>query len=141
MGKKKNSRRKKKANPKPKKKLTAAQKRARREAKAERQAKYEWVFMHGKQVRVKRRPTIDGMDADEFIRHNADPIWLHQNEMWEYIRPVEFDLSFDSSTADPGDVDSEFYRIFDIAKEEEEDEDPASGRSSPDSDTVPRKRR
>jgi len=23
--------------------------------------------------------------VDEFIRRNADPIWLHQNEMWEYI--------------------------------------------------------
>jgi len=44
-----------------------------------------WVFMNGKQVRVKRPQTIDGMDVDEFIRRNADPIWLHQNEMWEYI--------------------------------------------------------
>jgi hypothetical protein len=25
------------------------------------------------------------MDAEEFIRRNADPIWLHQNELWEYI--------------------------------------------------------
>jgi hypothetical protein len=25
------------------------------------------------------------MDPDEFIRRNADPIWLHQNEMWEYM--------------------------------------------------------
>ena len=33
----------------------------------------------------KRPPTIDGMDVDEFIMNNADPIWLHQNEMWEYI--------------------------------------------------------
>lgn len=24
---------------------------------------------------------------EEFIRANADPIWLHQNEMWEYIEP------------------------------------------------------
>ena len=44
-----------------------------------------WVFMNGKQVRVKRPETIDGMDRDEFIRRNADPIWLHQNEMWEYM--------------------------------------------------------
>lgn len=68
-----------------KKKLTTAQKRARKKAKAERQKKYMWVFMSGKQVRVKRPETIDGMDIDEFIRRNADPIWLHQNEMWEYI--------------------------------------------------------
>jgi len=26
--------------------------------------KYMWVFMNGKQVRVKRPPTIDGMDVD-----------------------------------------------------------------------------
>ena len=30
-------------------------------------------------------PTIDAVDADEFIRNNADPIWLHQHEMWEYM--------------------------------------------------------
>jgi hypothetical protein len=23
------------------------------------------------------------MDVDEFILRTADPIWLHQNEMWE----------------------------------------------------------
>jgi hypothetical protein len=72
-----------------KKKLSAAQKRARKKAKAERQKKYMWVFMNGKQVRVKRPPTIDGMDVDEYIRQNADPIWLHQNEMWEYIQTEE----------------------------------------------------
>ncbi|MGP8330563.1 MAG: hypothetical protein ACT6FF_09655 [Methanosarcinaceae archaeon] len=74
-----------------KKKLSAAQKRARKAAKAERQKKYQWVFMNGKQVRVKRPPTIDGMAVDEFIRRNADPIWLHRNEMWEYIESDEND--------------------------------------------------
>ena len=74
-----------------KNKLTAAQKRAKKEAKAERQKKYMWVFMNGKQVRVKRSETIDGMDKDEFIRRNADPIWLHQNEMWEYMDQEEND--------------------------------------------------
>ena len=64
-----------------KKKLTPAQKRA----KAERRKKYKWVYMNGKQVRIERPPTIDGMDVDEFIRQNADPIWLHQHEMWEYM--------------------------------------------------------
>ncbi len=48
-----------------------------------------WVFMNGKQVRVKRPPTIDGMEVDEFIQNNADPVWLHQNEMWEYIQTNE----------------------------------------------------
>jgi len=28
---------------------------------------------------------LDGIDQDDFIKRNADPIWLHQNEMWEYI--------------------------------------------------------
>ncbi len=74
-----------------KKKLTAIQKRARKAAKAERQKKYQWIFMNGKQVRIKRPPTIDGMDVDEFIQRNADPIWLHQNEMWEYIESDEND--------------------------------------------------
>lgn len=66
-------------------------KRARKAAKAERQKKYQWIFMNGKQVRVKRPPTFDGMDVDEFVRINADPSWLHQNEMWEYIENNETD--------------------------------------------------
>ena len=41
------------------------------------------IFIRGKQKRVKREPTIDGIPAGEFIRRNADPIWLHQNEMYE----------------------------------------------------------
>ena len=64
-----------------KRKRTASEK----AAKKERQRKYMWVFMNGKQVRINRPPTINGMDVDQFIRENADPIWLHQNEMWEYI--------------------------------------------------------
>jgi hypothetical protein len=27
------------------------------------------------------------MTVEDFIRANADPIWLHQNEMWEYMEP------------------------------------------------------
>jgi len=68
-----------------KKKLTPAQKRAKKMAKAERQKKYIWVFMNGKQVRIKRPPTIDGIEVDEFIQENADPMWLHQNGMWEDV--------------------------------------------------------
>ncbi len=77
-----------------KKKLTATQKRTLKDAKADRKKKYEWVFMNGKQVRIKRCSTIDGIDVDEFIERNADPIWLHQNEMWEYIDTDEEQLSF-----------------------------------------------
>jgi hypothetical protein len=65
--------------PKPKRKLTAGEKRARREQKR----KYTTIFINGKQKRVPRPQQIEGMDVDEFIRRNADPIWLHQNEMWE----------------------------------------------------------
>jgi len=72
-----------------KKKFTTAQKRAKKEAKAERQKKHMWIFINGKQVRVRRPPTIDGMSDDDFIRENADPIWLHQNEMWDYIQTEE----------------------------------------------------
>ena len=66
---------------KPKRKLTAAEKAEKRR----RQNEYITIFINGKQRRVKRPPTIDGIDIDEFIRRNADPIWLHQNEMWEYM--------------------------------------------------------
>ncbi len=65
----------------PKKKLTPEQKAARKKRREE----YMTVFINGKQRRTKRPPTIEGMDAEEFIRRNADPIWLHQNELWEYI--------------------------------------------------------
>ena len=44
------------------------------------------ILIDGKQKRVKRLPTIGGIDIDEFIRRNADSIWLPQNEMW--INPV-----------------------------------------------------
>lgn len=64
-----------------KRKLTAAEK----AEKKQRQKEYMTIFINGKQKRVKRPPTIDGMDVEEFIRINADPIWLHQNEMWEYM--------------------------------------------------------
>jgi hypothetical protein len=76
-----------------KKKLSASQKKARKKAKAERQKKYMWVFMNGKQVRVTRPETVNGMDVDEFIRRNADPIWLHQNEMWECMDLEEDDYN------------------------------------------------
>ena len=75
---------------KKKKKLSSAQK----AAKKKRRKEYMTVFINGKQKRVKRPPTIDGMDIDEFIRRNADPIWLHQNEMWEYMDQTEDDDTF-----------------------------------------------
>lgn len=64
---------------KQKRKLTPAEK----AEKKRRRAMYETVFIGGKQKRVKREPTIDGLPIDEFVRRNADPIWYHQNEMWK----------------------------------------------------------
>lgn len=64
-----------------KRKLTSvenAEKKRRREM-------YETVFIGGKQKRVKREPTIMGLSVDEFITRNADPAWLHQNELHELI--------------------------------------------------------
>ena len=66
---------------KPKRKLTSAERRAKRV----RRRKYMTIFINGKQQRVVRQQTIEGLPFDEFIRRNSDPIWLHQNEMWEYM--------------------------------------------------------
>ena len=62
-----------------KRKLTAAEKAEKRR----RREQFMTIFINGKMKRVPRPPTIDGMSVEEFIRRNADPIWLHQNEMWE----------------------------------------------------------
>lgn len=70
---------------KPKRKLTQKQKLE----KERRRQEFMYAFMNGKQVRVKRPPMIDGIPVDEFIKNNADPIWLHQNEMWELIEELE----------------------------------------------------
>jgi len=71
---------------KPKRKLTAAEKSEKRR----RQKDYMTIFINGKQKRVKRPPTVEGLEVNEFIRRNADPIWLHQNEMWKYLTDNEF---------------------------------------------------
>jgi len=72
-----------------KRKLTPVEKRE----KKKRQQEFMTIFINGKQKRVKRPPTIDGIPIEDCIRRNADPIWLYQNEMWEYIRtdPLEED--------------------------------------------------
>ncbi|MBF0463222.1 MAG: hypothetical protein HQL87_17795 [Magnetococcales bacterium] len=64
-----------------KRKQTPQEKAARRR----RRRKFMTVFINGKQKRVRRPVTIDGMDEDTFIRQNADPIWLVQHGMYEYI--------------------------------------------------------
>ncbi|MBZ5523990.1 MAG: hypothetical protein LAP21_17270 [Acidobacteriia bacterium] len=54
-----------------------------RAAKKKRNREFKTIFINGKQKRVRIEPTIDGIPVEEFIMRNADPIWLHQNEMWE----------------------------------------------------------
>ena len=65
--------------PKRKRKLNATEKAAKR------RMEFMIIFVNGKQKRVRRPTTIDGMDADEFILRNADPIWLHQSELWQNL--------------------------------------------------------
>ena len=76
---------KKRKEPKPKRKLTAAQRKARRERKKN----FMMIFINGKQKWVRRPPMIDGLPVDEFIARNADPIWLHQNGLWELMPPAD----------------------------------------------------
>jgi hypothetical protein len=64
-----------------KRKLTAAERRARRERKR----KSLIVFVNGKQKRVPRPPLVEGLPVDEFIARNADPIWLVENGHWEML--------------------------------------------------------
>lgn len=68
---------------KPKRKRTAAEKRARRKRKK----KYMTIFINGKQKRVPRPQLIEGLPVEEFIARNADPIWLHENGLWELMTP------------------------------------------------------
>jgi len=55
------------------------------------------VFINGKQKRIKRPQTINGISVDEFIKNNADPIWLHQNEMWEYMNEGQDEYLYQSN--------------------------------------------
>ena len=66
-----------------KRKRTAAEKRARRERKK----KFMTIFINGKQKQVPRPPLIDGLSVEEFIARNSDPIWLHENGLWELLTP------------------------------------------------------
>jgi hypothetical protein len=66
--------------------LTAAEKRARRK----REKTHMIIFINGKQKRVPRPPTIDGLPIEEFIARNADPIWLDENELWEQIADSDY---------------------------------------------------
>ena len=72
--------------------------------------KYEWVFLNGKQKRIKRAPTVEGLPVEEFIRRNADPIWLLQNEMYEELHEWEQTrdrLEQEGSEVKPADQDAD----------------------------------
>jgi hypothetical protein len=66
-------------------KLAAAEK----AAKALRKAQFMFIFINGRQKRVRRPALIEGQSVEDFIASNADPLWLHQNEMWEYLSQDE----------------------------------------------------
>lgn len=91
------------------KKKRKSGKRKLSKAQKERRKKYKTIFINGKQKRVLREPTIDGLPVDEFIRRNADPIWLHQNGMWEYLEPTESDL-FESESEENPSSESDVHR-------------------------------
>ena len=61
--------------------------RAEKAAKKKRRQEYETIFINGKMKRVRRPPTIEGMNVDDFIRQNADPIFL-QEKLWECLEPA-----------------------------------------------------
>lgn len=88
------------------KKQTKAQKKARAAAKRERQRKYRMVMINGKQKRVKREPTIDGLSVDEFILANANPIFLHELGAWELMG--DSNSSFAAELDDATDEDKLF---------------------------------
>jgi hypothetical protein len=68
-----------------KRKRTAAENRARRGPKK----KFMTIFINGRQKRIPRPPLVDGLPIEEFLARNADPIWLHENGLWELMTPDE----------------------------------------------------
>ncbi|MDP3672694.1 MAG: hypothetical protein Q8R69_23765 [Telluria sp.] len=63
------------------------------------------IFVNGRQRRVPRPALIDGLDPDDFIIRNADPIWLHQNGMWESLAEAEGNgIDSTQSGADDDDI-------------------------------------
>ncbi len=85
-----------------KRKLTSREK----VEKKKRNREFMTIFINGKQKRVRRPPTIDRVPVDEFIRQNADPIWLLQNEEWELLE--EWNVSQQNSPINSRDDDIPF---------------------------------
>ena len=57
--------------------------------KERRRSGYMTIFINGRQKRVKREPTVHGIPVEEFIRINADLIWLLKNGMYEELHEWE----------------------------------------------------
>ena len=66
---------------KQKRKLTSEEKAAKKRRKLE----FMTIFVNGKQKRVRRPVLIDGMHPDDFLRINADPLWLHKEGEWHLL--------------------------------------------------------
>lgn len=69
---------------KPKRKLTAAERRKRKEWRAA----HQMIFINGKQRWVRRPPLIDGIDAELFYERNATPIEMHQDGRWDLLQAM-----------------------------------------------------
>lgn len=67
-----------------KRKLSARE----RAVKRKRNQEFMTIFVSGKQKRVRRPKTIEGLPVDEFIRRNADQIWLLQSEEWSLLEEL-----------------------------------------------------
>jgi 16S rRNA U516 pseudouridylate synthase RsuA-like enzyme len=78
---------------KKKRKLSPAEKAEKRKRRLE----YETVFVNGRMKRVRKRPTVQGMALNEFLRTHADPVFLHQEGLWEYIELRESEDETQSS--------------------------------------------
>jgi hypothetical protein len=52
-----------------------------------RKLRYMTIFINGKQKRVKRPETINGIPMDEFIQNNGDNMFYYQNGDYEMIKP------------------------------------------------------
>ena len=96
---------------KQKRKLTAAE----RAEKKRRRREYMTIFINGKQKRVKRPPTIDGIPVDEYIRQNADPIWLLQNEMYEELHEWQQKQDDLAKSSPDDDQTTPFYKDMDTS--------------------------
>ncbi|MGI2029778.1 hypothetical protein [Endozoicomonas acroporae] len=51
-------------------------------------------------MRIKREDTLEAFAEREAMLRSADPIWLHHNELWEYIQTDDDGLDIEPSESD-----------------------------------------